>query len=50
MKEAFPVDTALVNDWDAHGINGVPSYDFGHSCVDMEALLFGFAGYPDQNC
>lgn len=49
MKEAFPVDTALVNDWDAHGINGVPSYDFGHSCVDMEALLsLGLPGILDQ--
>lgn len=35
MMEAFPEDTALVDDWDSHGIHGALSYDFGHSCVDM---------------
>lgn len=39
MREAFPADTALVDDWDRYGVNGVPSYDFGHSCMDMAALL-----------
>ncbi len=49
MKEAFAEDTALVDAWDSHGINGAPSYDFGHSCADMNALLaLGLPGIMDR--
>lgn len=49
MKEAYKADTTLVDDWDRHGINGGPAYDFGHSCVDMNALLsLGLPGIMDR--
>jgi|GEM_PF-3315754 len=49
MMASFPSDTALVRDWDKYGINGAPSYDFGHSCVDMGALLsLGLPGIIDR--
>lgn len=49
MLASFPSDTALVRDWDKYGINGAPSYDFGHSCVDMGALLsLGLPGIIDR--
>lgn len=49
MMEAFPEDTALVDDWDSHGIHGALSYDFGHSCADMNALLsLGLPGITER--
>ena len=49
MMNAYPEDTALVGEWDRYGVAGGPSYDFGHSCVDMQALLsLGICGIMDR--
>lgn len=49
MREVFSDDSDLVDAWDSHGVNGIYSYDFGHSCIDMQALLtLGLPGIMER--
>ena len=49
MKNLFSEETELVDLWHSHGVHGCPSFDFGHSCADMQSLLtLGICGIIDR--